>query len=84
MMYNSVVHRTQILIEESQHRALVSLSRRTGRGVSALIRGAIDGLLGGGKTAALSRKLSDIRGLGRDPGGPAASDHDRILYENGK
>jgi hypothetical protein len=74
------MRRTQILLEDAQHRALVSLSRRTGRGVSALIRGAIDRLLDAGKTAAPSRRLSDIRALGRDPGGPAASEHDRLLY----
>jgi hypothetical protein len=74
------VRRTQVLLEDSQHRALVSLSRRTGRGLSELIRGAIDNLLGGEKTTASSRKLSDIRALARDPGGPSASDHDRTLY----
>ena len=72
------------MIEDAQHLALVSLSRRTGRGVSALIRGAIDSLLDGGKAAAPSRKLADIRALGRDPGGPAASEHDRLLYGDGK
>ena len=84
MMYTIDVHRTQILLEDSQHRALVSLSRRTGQGISALIRGAIDRLLDAGRTAAASRKLSDIRAVGRDPGGPAASEHDRLLYGEGK
>ncbi|MDE2144245.1 MAG: hypothetical protein KGJ84_17690 [Elusimicrobia bacterium] len=74
------MRRTQILLEGAQHRALVSLSRRTGRGISALIRGAIDRLLAGDKPASSPRRLSDIRALGRDPGGPAASEHDRLLY----
>ncbi|HEX4047771.1 MAG TPA: hypothetical protein VH309_08055 [Elusimicrobiota bacterium] len=74
------MRRTQILLEDSQHQALVSLSRRTGRGLSALIRGAIDRMLDGGKPSATARKLSDIRALGSDPGGPAASEHDRLLY----
>jgi hypothetical protein len=81
-MYTYEVRRTQILLEESQHRALGALSRRTGRGVSALIREAVDRMLGEGKASA-KRRLSDIRALGRDPGGPAASDHDRLLYGNG-
>ncbi|MBI2385769.1 MAG: hypothetical protein HYV14_07115 [Elusimicrobia bacterium] len=74
------MRRTQILLEDRQHRALLSLSRRTGRGVSELVRGAIDRLLGGEKDPASARKLSDIRALARDPGGPAAADHDRALY----
>lgn len=84
MLYTNDVRRTQILLENAQHQALVSLSRRTGRGISALIRGAIDRMLEGGKAAAPSRKLSDIRALGRDPGGPAASEHDRLLYGDAK
>lgn len=80
MLYTNDVRRTQVLLEDRQHRALLSLSRRTGRGISELIRGAVDRLIGGEKTAAPSRKLSDIRALARDPGGPLASDHDRTLY----
>lgn len=83
MLYTINVRRTQILLEEAQHRALLSLSRRTGRGVSELIRGAIDRLLGGGKPSGPARKLADIRALARDPGGPAAADHDRVLYGKG-
>jgi hypothetical protein len=80
MLYTNEVRRTQILLEESQHRALLSLSRRTGRGISDLIRGAIDKLLGGEKSGAGSRKLADIRAIARDPEGPQSSDHDRALY----
>lgn len=82
MLYTNEVRRTQVLLEDSQHRALLSLSRRTGRGISELIRGAIDRLLGGEKPAS-SRRLADIRGIARDPGGPAAADHDRALYGKG-
>ena len=84
MLYTNDVRRTQILIEDAQHLALHSLSRRTGRGISALIRGAIDRLLDGGKAPAPARKLTDIRALGRDLGGPSASEHDRLLYGDGK
>lgn len=80
MLYTNDVRRTQVLLEDRQHRALLSLSRRTGRGISELIRGAVDRLIGGEKTAVPSRKLSDIRALARDPGGPSAADHDRALY----
>lgn len=84
MLYTNDVRRTQVLLEDSQHRALVSLSRRTGRGLSALIREAVDRLLGGGTPAAPGRRLADIRALARDPGGPAASEHDRPLYGDAK
>lgn len=80
MLYTNDVRRTQVLLEDRQHRALLSLSRRTGCGISELIRGAIDRLLGGERIAAPSRKLSDIRAIARDPGGPLAADHDRALY----
>lgn len=83
MLYTIDVRRTQVLLEESQHRALHSLSRRTGRGISELIRGAVDRLLGGERAAAPSRKLSDIRAIARDPGGPSGAEHDRALYGKG-
>jgi len=73
------MRRTQVLLEDEQHRALAALSRRTGRGVSALIREAIDRLLGTGE-ATPAHRLSDIRALGRDPRGPSAAEHDRLLY----
>lgn len=80
MLYTNEVRRTQVLLEDRQHRELLSLSRRTGRGISELIRGAIDRLLGGETPAGTVRKLSDIRAIARDPGGPVAADHDRALY----
>lgn len=83
MLYTNEVRRTQVLLEDRQHRALLSLSRRTGRGISELIRGAVDRLIGGETAAAPSRKLTDIRALARDPGGPPASGHDRALYGKG-
>jgi len=79
MLYTYDVRRTQILLEDRQHRALVSLSRRTGEGISALIRSAVDRLIGTEKAPG-SQRLSDIRALGRDPGGPTAREHDRLLY----
>ena len=83
MMYTYDVHRTQILLKDEQHRALSALSRRTGRGMSALIREAVDRLLGGEKPTA-ARRLADIRALGRDPRGPSAAEHDRLLYGDGR
>lgn len=80
MLYTLDVRRTQVLLKEEQHRALAAMSRRTGRGISALIREAVDKLLGGKKTAKELR-LSDICAIGR--GGPPLSnaDIDRIIYE---
>lgn len=80
MLYTNEVRRTQVLLEDRQHRALRSLSRRSGRGISELIRGAIDRLLGAEEAPGSPRKLSDIRAIAKDPGGPAAAEHDRALY----
>lgn len=79
MLYTYDMRRTQILLEDGQHHALAALSRRTGRGISALIRDAVDRLLGAGAPAS-GRRLSDIRAVGRDPKGPSAAEHDRLLY----
>ena len=83
MLYTTEVRRTQVLLEDRQHRALLSLSRRSGRGISELIRGAIDRLLGGEEAAGPARRLSDIRAIARDPRGPSSAEHDRALYGKG-
>lgn len=78
MMYTNIVHRTQVLLEERQYRALMSLARRTGKGLSALVRDAVDGLLGAGKKTGSG--VTDIAGIGRGKGGFSGADHDEVLY----
>lgn len=68
--------RIQVLFEERQHSGLLTLSRRTGRGLGALVREAVDRML---KDAAPKRRLSDICGVGRGDGW-SATNHDEILY----
>lgn len=80
MMYTFDMRRTQILLEEHQHRALAALSRRTGKGLSALVREAVDRLLGS-PAPKKARRLSDICGIGRSSKGPSAAEHDKVLYE---
>jgi hypothetical protein len=74
------VKRTLVLLEDRQYREILSLSRRTGRGVSELIRSAIDRLLKEDTTASPVRRLSDIRAIAHDIDGPSSSDHDLTLY----
>lgn len=75
------MHRTQILLEDRQYEALRAWARRTERSLSEAVRLAVDRLLGGRRRGA---RLSEIRGIFRDPGGPSGADHDRILYGGGR
>lgn len=79
MMYNNVMHRTQILLGDRQYEALKAWAARSGKSLSEAVRLAVDRLLDTGENKAPTR-LSDIRGIARDPGGPAGRDHDRTLY----
>lgn len=81
MMYTNCVHRTQILLEERQYAALKARGRREAKGLSELIRLAVDRLLG--EEAPRKRKKSGLEamcGIFSDPGGPTTTDHDEILY----
>ena len=78
-MYNNIVHRTQILLEERQYAALKALARRGGRSLSEIIRTAVDEMLG--ERAPTHRKgLARICAIAGDPGGPSGKDHDALLY----
>jgi Ribbon-helix-helix protein, copG family len=41
-MYNGAMHRTQIYLREDQHKKLAALTVKTGAGMSAHIRMAVD------------------------------------------
>ncbi|MBX3116103.1 MAG: ribbon-helix-helix protein, CopG family [Cryobacterium sp.] len=56
------MQRTQIYLEEQQHRALARLARQSGETASALIRFAIDEYLANRLSAA--EKLDRLRALG--------------------
>lgn len=80
MMYNSNMHRTQVLLKKCQYEALKARARRTDKSLSELIRLAIDRLFGWGESAKAATDLSDICGIGKDPKGPSGRDHDKALY----
>lgn len=70
-----------MLLESRQHEMLSALARETDRSLSAVVRLAVDGLLGTrGARSRRAARLADIRGIATDRRGPAGRDHDRILY----
>ena len=75
------MHRTQILLHEGQYDALRTRARREDKSLSEVIRLAINQWLGLKTTVRQTKKLNHICGLGKDPGGPSARDHDQFLYE---
>lgn len=79
-MYHYWVHRTQILLEERQYEALAALARRSGQGLSALIRQAVDRLLGVKRERRKSGGLRALCGIVSGRPGPSGRDHDRVLY----
>ena len=80
MMYNLNMMRAQIILERRQHEALKAWARATDRSISELVRLAVTRLLGSRIGAGRTARLADIRGIGRDPRGPAGRNHDRVLY----
>ena len=73
----SAYHRTQILLEDWQYRALKSLAQREGGSISDMVRRLLDRQM---RPKSSSRKgLHAIAGLGRDPKA-SGKNHDRWLY----
>ena len=80
-MYNYFMHRTQVLLEDSQYAALKAWARRADKGLSELIRTAVDRLLGIEPHPKRGpSRLKAIRGIGADSGGPSGREHDKLLY----
>jgi hypothetical protein len=73
----SIMHRTQLNLEDWQYQALNARSDREGRSVSDLVREAVAEYLVEEEVEPGGR-LADLKGLGNDPGG-AGRDHDRLL-----
>lgn len=66
--------RTQLLLEESQHRQLKRLARASGKSMSAVLREILEEHFGTDTAG-----MSDLAGIVRD-GPDVARDHDRYLY----
>jgi len=78
MMYDLLMHRTQILLEEWQYETLRSRAEREGRSLSALIRELLRVSLApaGSQTGA---RLDTLEGVGEDSTA-YGDDHDQHLY----
>jgi hypothetical protein len=66
--------RTQLLLEENQHRQLKRLARASGKSMSAVLREILGEHFDRDTTG-----MSDLAGLVKD-GPDVARDHDRYLY----
>jgi plasmid stability protein len=77
----SIMHRTQLNLDDWQYDALAARSEREGRSLSDLVREAVAEYLVG-EEAEPRHRLAALRGLGEDPKG-SGRDHDRLLYGAG-
>jgi hypothetical protein len=73
------MHRTQIQLDDWQYQILKTKAEREGKSLSSLVREAVTVYLGKGRRRRPGAGLTDIEGIGEDPG-VAGRDHDRILY----
>ena len=73
------MHRTQILLEEEQHRLLGIEARKRGISVSALVRKLVDTHFQGGRQPQAD-PLESIIGMGSGTGEAVGRDHNRYLY----
>jgi len=71
------MHRTQILLDESQYEMLKTIAEREGCSLSSLIREAVSAFLG--RRAKPATRLAEVTGIGNDPEA-AGRDHDDVLY----
>jgi ribbon-helix-helix CopG family protein len=78
MMAYTMMHRTQILLDDWQHQALKALAEARGRSLSDLIREIVSAHLRE-QPARAARRLSEISGVAEGPS-DAAAEHDHYLY----
>jgi len=70
--------RTQILLEEAEHRFLAQEAAHRGVSVSAYIRSLVEEKML--QAAPAEARLAEIVGVISDPAGFAGADHDEVLY----
>ena len=73
----SSYHRTQLLLEDWQYRALKSLAEREGASLSGMVRRLLTAQIR--PRSSRRRSLQEIAGIGQDPKA-FGKDHDRWLY----
>lgn len=76
----SVKHRTQISLDDWQYHALLEISRKTKKSLSAIIRELLSEKLSTQKINKKSDTLSALIGIGKGDGSPVAREHDKYLY----
>lgn len=79
-MYTSIMRRTQMYIEESQHQALRAQARRQGKTMASLFREIIDVYLAGGLAPGRDDPLAGVIGLGEGTGEAVAENYEEYLY----
>jgi hypothetical protein len=79
------MHRTQVLLEETQYQALIEQARREGKSMGELVREFVSiGLASPRKEVKPHRhSLSSLKGMVCEPG-VTGRDHDRYLYGEDK
>ena len=73
------MHRTQISLEQEQHRLLGIEARRRGISLSALIRNLVDEYFNADRRP-VQDPLEAVIGIGAGTGDPVGRDHNRYLY----
>ena len=76
------MHRSQIMLEETQYRFLTDEARRTGQSISSILRELIDRRMQSQRQPSLKRDpLWDMVGIARGGPGKVSEDHDRYLAD---
>ncbi len=76
------MHRSQIMLKETQYRFLVDEAQRTGQSISSILRELIDRRMQSQRQSSLERDpLWDMVGLARGGPGKVSEDHDRYLAD---
>lgn len=79
MMYDVIMHRTQLSLEDWQYEALKSLAERQGRSISDIVREVLTKHLRDGRKKRGRQGLKAIEGIGQNPD-VCGRDHDLYLY----
>jgi plasmid stability protein len=80
----SIMHRSQLNLEDWQYDALRARGEREGRSLSDLVREAVaEYLVGEPKAPGPAPRLRSLAGIGDDPEA-SGREHDRFLHRSGR